>query len=900
MDKIKVWEKHPLEVWVKKTVKYDDKLEEQYELRNDDESNNINNLIKLFHLNEPSILEAINQRYFEDIIYTYTGEILIAVNPFKSLTIYDNDKMIEYRNNSDIENEPHIYQLSNKVYNEKNIDHSILVSGESGAGKTQTTKYIMSFLANTAKINIECNGIEKKIIQSNPILEAFGNSKTRRNDNSSRFGKFIQLKMDYDKLKGGEIKTYLLEKVRLVSPPVGERNFHIFYQLLSGASHSTIKKLYLERNPKKYNILNITECFNRNDGISDVSEFSITKKAMIDMGINEQFIENIFMIISSLLLINNYEKNESLNDDFWVNPSKLLGINSQLLKSVCTTRRIKTPSESYIIELNENEIVESIKSLSRAIYDKLFDWLVEKINCKINNKSNNFIGILDIFGFEVFDYNSFEQLCINYTNEHLQKIFTEHTIKSEQEYYSDENIDWSAVDYPDNSDVLALIGGNKSIVSFLDEQCLFPNGSNESFYEQLTKYKCTDENSNLIYASKMNKADKKFVLNHYAGGVLYSTDSFIQKNKDIGNKDLNRIILDSENIVLNKFIQDESSKDSKITRTILKKFKIQLNELILLISKTKPHFVRCIKPNDENTHSNFRRKRVVEQLRYSGILSAVKVASSGYPIKIKKNELENEIWMLLENNNLIDFLSAIGKWGNDYQIGKTTVFLKYEIYQDIHKLKNKFLSKNVAIFSGFCKMKLIRNYYINILESIRILANKINRILEYNRYNFVRNNIIVIQSNVKRNIFLKKYKYLILETKSSIIKSYIKTKLTYYSFKNGRISVVLLQAYFRKNYTLSKKGKKSIDELEVQNKVLMEEINESKENLEKMQRESIKIILKAKLKDARMLEQIRDENSEMADKINSLSKMLEDSRTRERIYKRNTSQFNDHNNCNVM
>jgi myosin heavy subunit len=900
MDKIKVWEKDPCYVWVKKTISYEDRLEELYELRNDDESNNVNNLIKLFHLNEPSILEAINQRYFEDIIYIYTGNILIAVNPFKNLAIYDDDKIEEYQSESYIDNDAHIYQLSNKVYNERDIDHSILVSGESGAGKTQTTKYMMSFLANTAIIDEECRGIEKRIIQSNPILEAFGNSKTRRNDNSSRFGKFIQLKMDYDKLKGGEIKTYLLEKVRLVSPPVGERNFHIFYQLLSGASHSTIKKLYLERNPKNYKILNRTECFNRNDGVSDVSEFSITKKAMIDMGINEEYIDNIFMIISSLLLINNFEESMELNDDFLENPSKLLGIEPELLKSVCTTRRIKTPSESYTIELNKNEIAESIKSLSRAIYDKLFDWIVNRINQTMNNKSKNFIGILDIFGFEVFDYNSFEQLCINYTNEQLQKIFTEYTIKSEQEYYSNENIDWSAVEYPDNSFVLDLIGGNNSIISFLDEQCIVPNGSNESFYQQLIKFKCKDENSHLIHASKMNKVELKFNVNHYAGDVLYSTDSFIQKNKDVGNKDLNKIIINSKNIVLSKFTKDENIKDSKITRTILKKFKIQLNELILLISKTKPHFVRCIKPNDENTHSNFVRKRVVEQLRYSGILSAVKVARSGYPIKIKIDELKNDIWMLLDSIKLSDFLNKIGNWGDDYQIGKTTVFLKYEIYQTIHKLKKIFLSRNVAVFSGYCKMKLILNNHIKLIKALFILTDRIKGYLEYNEYHNDKNSIITIQSSFKRNISIKNYKYLKLEMSASIIKSYIKTNKELLNLKNQKDCIRFVQAYFRKKYVLSRKNRININELEKQNKILLEEISESRVNLENIQRESIKIILKAKQKDVRMLEQIRDDNSEMADKINDLSRLLEDSHNRERRYRRMEHQHSEQNNCTIM
>ena len=209
-----------------------------------------------------------------------------------------------------------------------------------------------------------------------------------------------------------------------------------------------------------------------------------------------------------------------------INPSKLLCVEEELLKKICTTRKIITPSESLVIELNDRQIVESIQSLSRTIYNKLFNWIVEKINKTINNKSNNFIGILDIFGFEVFDYNSFEQLCINYTNEYLQKIFTEHTIKSEQEYYSNENIDWSAVDYPDNSNILHLVGGSKGIMSLLDEQCLIPNGSNQSFYNQLLKFKCQDDQEDIVYASKMNKVEFKFNIKHYAGSVLYSTILF--------------------------------------------------------------------------------------------------------------------------------------------------------------------------------------------------------------------------------------------------------------------------------------------------------------------------------------------------------------------------------------
>jgi len=920
MDALKtsVWIRDPSEEWVPGTINAGIELPNNVELRNHSSSDDIDDMISLRHLNEPSILNAIHQRYNDDRIYTYTGKILIAVNPFKQIRVYGSKQITNY--NEGKTDLPHVYHMSSKVYRMTGCNHSILVSGESGAGKTQTTKYIMKYIATVAPTMQYCNGLESRILQSNPLLEAFGNAKTRRNDNSSRFGKFIQIKMTKDLISGGQINTYLLEKIRLVSPPIDERNFHIFYQLLSGASVSMVERLHLTRDPANYKILSSSHCIVRNDGISDESEFSTTIEAMEEMGILRDETLHIMEVVSAILHLGNIDK---CNAE-WEIPSKLLGISENTLIEVCTRRHIYAGKDSYSIDLQNEEILESVKSIMRSLYDKLFNYIVQRINSTMVCDAPNFIGILDIFGFEVFDSNSFEQICINYTNESLQKIFTEFTIKSEQDHYQGEGIDWGNVSYPDNTSILDLIGGSGGIMALLDEQCLVPKGSSQFFFQEIVKR----HSGNNLESSGIDRANSKFTINHYAGFVLYESDMFVEKNKDVPNKESFRVVSESTNCIISGFSIEKDESSSKITQTISKTFRRQLSDLITLIKNTHPHFIRCLKPNDENIPSKFIRKRVVDQLRYCGILAAVKVARSGYPIKIPIMTMKVDFGMLMnsckknnkndknDKNNknecamITDFMSTMGNWGSDYQVGKTRVFIKHHMYEKLERLRINCLGDNSSIIKSFVKRCFAHDAFSNIRYWAKYLSTMVRMSKDRHNHHSRIFGSMIIQSHIRKMNAKNTRHFLYENIQAGVIQSYIRADVPRFMFFIKKKSVIKIQAFCRCKTLMMDRGSvnlqdhkemlKKIEMLEKENmnyrncikddnklskeiQYLKGIVKNTNNKMDKIKKDSINVLMKSKMKDVEIIEQIRDENSEMADRINNLQRMLEKSRRQEHI-----------------
>ena len=485
------WVRNNQDIWYKSIIKgsendkmiiinKDDQIEiiseDDMLLRNNDSEDDCDNLIDLIHLNEASILNSINIRYQKDCIYTFNNNILLAVNPFKQIPIYGNNIISEYLN-SDENLLPHPFFISKLACDDlfKNTNNqSILVSGESGAGKTQTTKFLMNYITTVSQTTIE--NIQNKILASNPIMEAFGNAKTVRNNNSSRFGKFIKLLFnEQNHLIGGKINTYLLEKIRVTNSSKFERNFHIFYMLMHSLTASQKQDLFLDQAIENYNYLNNSTIYYRTDDINDRDTYEELLASFEKLNFEKYVIDDIFRIIAFILNLGNIEFNDSLH--FIENCSKLIGIESNVLEDLLKKKYLDVNGEIITMLNDRNEFLVARDSLAQTTYTLLFDNLVSHINKNIESSYSNFIGILDIFGFEVFKNNGFEQLCINYTNEKLQNIFNKYIFEIEQAEYKQEDISWNNIDYPSNKKILSVIENKSvSIFSYINEQSILKNG----------------------------------------------------------------------------------------------------------------------------------------------------------------------------------------------------------------------------------------------------------------------------------------------------------------------------------------------------------------------------------------------------------------------------------------
>jgi len=698
----------------------------------------VNDLIGLTHLHEPAILHALRLRYASDIIYTATGPILIAVNPFKPMPLYDEIVMEKYRiqgergNTGDTSNvtpfkrrandilmrkmggvdtrkrlPPHAYLTADDAYRammrgmenkalmgnfepisvngNHQIEHtpinqSILVSGESGAGKTVTTKIVLNYLAMLSKaadgekssfFNFSSPGtsgsplasakslseddvsIEQQVLQSNPILESFGNARTIRNDNSSRFGKYVDIRFTpAGKLTGASIETYLLEKVRLIHPSIGERNYHVFYQFLESATKTEREQFYLDNFfAEDFYLLNQTGTFDRRDGVSDDDNHQAMLDAMINIGFAPETIQSLMRLIVAILFAGNITFTSQGDDTCSLDENhaslataSLLGVDFSHLASSLTSRNINTVHETIEKQLSLEQAKKACEALIKAIYGAIFEYIVVKVNSSINasedahghNKIGASIGVLDIFGFETFQVNNFEQLCINYTNEALQQQFNKYVFKLEQLEYEKEGILWKYIAFPDNQDVIDLIDKKHTgLLAILDEQCIVPRSTDEKFtrylYSHCSKDKC-------FSASSAQRVDFKFCIEHYAGKVEYSTDSWLEKNKDqLPAKSANLLKSSSFKLLesISKYVRSEerSGRGTLANKSVGAQFATQLRTLRVRIDTTTPHYIRCLKPNDDLVPNYFEPKNIVEQLRCGGVLEAVRVSRAGYPTR---------------------------------------------------------------------------------------------------------------------------------------------------------------------------------------------------------------------------------------------------------------------------
>lgn len=669
-------------------------------LRNSDADSGVEDLINLPFLHEPAILCCLENRYGDGQIYTYTGPILIAVNPFKKVDLYTSQILEKYYNSGLLRSqgiestqhlEPHVYAIADAAYrnmmrgiqstnssSNSNCDQVILISGESGAGKlllfisssnfclytlligkTESTKIVLRYLtivgSPTGRLELSQGSVMDKILQSNPILEAFGNAKTIRNDNSSRFGKFIELNFNRrGHLVGGKIRTYLLEKVRLPSQQLGERNFHIFYQMASGGSKEELLDWGID-SIEEFKYTNQGNIFKLKH-VNDHEEFQIMKSALSTLNFsNEQQIA-IMKIMAGLLHLGEIEfvpdsdgegSDVSFSDRVLNHLQKaadLIGIDMDALIYTLTVRIISTRNESYEKKLTPAQAENARDAMTKAIYGKIFLSIVDIVNLSIQVDAKlvrSDVGVLDIFGFECFKQNSFEQLCINYTNETLQQQFNQFVFKMEQTEYQREKIEWSFVEFPDNQDCLDLIEHKTSgILAMIDDECKLPKATDEKLAGRMYK---AFENSKRFTSNAAQRRDFLFCVHHYAGPVVYNVITFVEKNKDELPKETFSLLNSSSHKWLASLFDSSEAKKAQGTgptpiSSVGSQFKEQLSSLMKKIYATSPHYIRCLKPNDLNVPDNFNRIRTTEQLRYGGVLEAVRVARSGFPVRLPHAE----------------------------------------------------------------------------------------------------------------------------------------------------------------------------------------------------------------------------------------------------------------------
>merc|ERR1719346_561942 len=726
-------------------------------------------------LNEASVLHNIKERYFSGLIYTYSGLFCVVVNPYKRLPIYT-EKIIEiYKGKKRHEVPPHVFAITDIAYRsmlQDREDQSILCTGESGAGKTENTKKVIQYLAFVAASKPKTNShlpatnqnegglsfgeLEQQLLKANPILEAFGNAKTVKNDNSSRFGKFIRINFDASGyIAGANIETYLLEKARIIRQAPDERTFHIFYQLLTGASQELKSQMILE-DARNYTFM--TKGAVRVPGIEDVEEFQMTIQSMKVMGISEEDMASIWKVISGGLLFGNMEFKQERNSEQAILPDNtvaqkvahLFGINVSEMTKGFLKPRIKV-GRDFVTKAQTKEQVEfAVEALSKATFERLFKWIVARINRSLDRTKRqgaSFIGILDIAGFEIFDLNSFEQLCINYTNEKLQQLFNHTMFILEQEEYQREGIEWKFIDFGlDLQPTIDLIEKPMGIMALCDEECWFPKATDKTFTEKLT-------NSHAAHPKFVKsdfKSDADFSVLHYAGQVNYSAAKWPMKNMDPLNENIVQYLQNSQDPFVCHIWKDAEivgmaqqamtvTQFGRVTkrgmfRTVSQLYKEQLSKLMVTLRNTNPNFVRCIIPNHEKKAGKINAPLVLDQLRCNGVLEGIRICRQGFPNRIPFQEFRQRYELLTPNvipKGFMDgkkacekMIEALELGPGLFRIGQSKIFFRAGVLAHLEEERDLRITDLVVKFQAYCRGLLARRNYqkrVQQLNAIRIL-----------------------------------------------------------------------------------------------------------------------------------------------------------------------------------
>ncbi|KAI6150876.1 myosin 5 [Pisolithus tinctorius] len=780
-------------------------------LRNPPLLETADDLATLSHLNEPSVLHTIRNRYGQHSIYTYSGIVLIAVNPFQRVTLYGPEVIQAYSGRKRGELEPHLFAIAEDAYTamaKEGMGQTIIVSGESGAGKTESAKFIMRYIASVnppgsttksrTKFSLdESSEIERQILATNPILESFGNAKTTRNDNSSRFGKYIQILFDgKPEIVGARIRTYLLERSRIVFQPTTERNYHIFYQLCAGAPLKERKDLGLDTDVTKFHYLRQGGSTSTPIvGVDDAEEFRATQQALSTVGISVEKQWAVFRLLAALLHLGNVKITPTRSecsideeDPALILATRFLGINLAEFKKWTVKKQIITRSEKIVTSLNAGQATVVRDSVAKFVYACLFEWLVAIVNESLAGEHGDaaeraemFIGVLDIYGFEHFQKNSFEQFSINYANEKLQQEFNSHVFKLEQEEYMKEQINWTFIDFSDNQPCIDVIEGKLGVLALLDEESRLPSGSDASFLQKLNTQLLKPANKNVF--KKPRFGNSSFTIAHYALDVTYEVDCFLEKNRDTVPDEHMTLIAATKNPFLKEVldaalgsvkaidaphpgspspsdsgsggsrrsslipdpgrtalvVSSTASKSKKPGAAIRKPtqgsiFKASLNALMDTLSITNVHYIRCIKPNEAKKPWEFTPSQVLGQLRACGVLETIRISCAGYPSRWTYEEFAERYYMLVPSSDWQPMIQRLElqplcslileRTINDpdkYQSGLTKMFFRAGMLAALESLRSERLNALATIIQKNMRRRMaVKNYIELRAATIRI------------------------------------------------------------------------------------------------------------------------------------------------------------------------------------
>ncbi|XP_055509683.1 myosin-4-like [Leucoraja erinacea] len=736
------------------TVKDDDVLP-----MNPPKYDKIEDMAMMTHLNEATVLFNLKERYSAWMIYTYSGLFCVTVNPYKWLPVYDPQVVTGYRGKKRQEAPPHIFSISDNAYQAMQTDRenqSILITGESGAGKTVNTKRVIQYFASVAAVTdakkkeAQASGkmkgsLEDQIIQANPLLEAFGNAKTVRNDNSSRFGKFIRIHFGTTgKLASADIETYLLEKSRVTFQLKAERSYHIFYQMMTNFKPEIVESCLITTNPYDYPFISQGEITVKS--IDDTEELVATDTAIDILGFVIEEKWGIYKLTGAVMHMGNMkfkqkQREEQAEPDGTEDADKvayLTGLNSaDLLKALCFPR-VKVGNEFVTKGQTVQQVTNSVGALSKSVFEKMFLWMVIRINQQLDTKQARqyFIGVLDIAGFEIFDYNSLEQLCINFTNEKLQQFFNHHMFVLEQEEYKKEGIEWTFIDFGmDLAACIELIEKPMGIFSILEEECMFPKASDISFKNKLYDQHLGKSNNFLKPKPVKGKPEAHFSLAHYAGNVDYNITGWLDKNKDPLNETVIGLFQKSSVKLLGTLYvavaEDSTKKAGKKKggsfQTVSALFRENLGKLMANLRTTHPHFVRCLIPNETKTPGTMENHLVIHQLRCNGVLEGIRICRKGFPSRIIYGDFKQRYRILnasaIPEGQFIDskkasekLLGSIDVDHTQYKFGHTKVFFKAGLLGTLEEMRDDKLAMLVTRTQAVCRGFLMRVEFTRMME----------------------------------------------------------------------------------------------------------------------------------------------------------------------------------------
>ncbi|KAM8986309.1 myosin-6 [Ara ararauna] len=855
----------------------------------------------LTFLHEPAVLFNLKERYAAWMIYTYSGLFCVTVNPYKWLPVYNAEVVAAYRGKKRSEAPPHIFSISDNAYQYMLTDRenqSILITGESGAGKTVNTKRVIQYFASIAAIgdrkkeatNSSKGTLEDQIIQANPALEAFGNAKTVRNDNSSRFGKFIRIHFGATgKLASADIETYLLEKSRVIFQLKAERNYHIFYQILSNKKPELLEMLLITTNPYDYSYVSQGEVTVAS--IDDAEELLATDSAFDVLGFTSEEKAGVYKLTGAIMHFGNMkfkqkQREEQAEPDGTEDADKsayLMGLNSaDLLKGLCHPR-VKVGNEYVTKGQNVQQVYYSIGALAKAVYEKMFNWMVVRINNSLETKQPRqyFIGVLDIAGFEIFDFNSFEQLCINFTNEKLQQFFNHHMFVLEQEEYKKEGIEWEFIDFGmDLQACIDLIEKPMGIMSILEEECMFPKASDMTFKAKLYDNHLGKSANFGKPRNIKGKTEAHFSLVHYAGTVDYNIIGWLEKNKDPLNETVVGLYQKSGLKLLASLFSNYAGADTggdggkgkgakkkgSSFQTVSALHRENLNKLMTNLKTTHPHFVRCLIPNERKEPGVMDNPLVMHQLRCNGVLEGIRICRKGFPNRILYGDFRQRYRILnpaaIPEGQFIDskkgaekLLGSIDIDHSQYKFGHTKVFFKAGLLGQLEEMRDERLSRIITRIQAQARGQLMRLEFKKILER--------------------RDALLVIQWNIRAFMGVKNWPWMKLYFKIKPLLQSAETEKEMQTMKEefGRLKEALEKSEARRK-ELEEKMVSMLQEkndLQLQVQAEQDNLTDAEERCDQLIKN--KIQLEAKVKE---LTERLEEEEEMNAELTAKKRKLED------------------------